>query len=224
MTHELRTPLNIVIGYAELLMDDAKGQGKSALAGDLEKIRSAARDLLALIGDILDLSKIEAGRVPLRIETFDVAGLVRDVALAVRPLTDRKSNELKIELGDGLGVVQGDAIKVRQCLLNLLSNAAKFTQNGLITLSAARQARDSADRLIFAVADTGIGLTTDQLARVFEPYAQADAATAARFGGTGLGLSITRELCRLMGGEVVAKSQPGKGSIFTIALPANAMI
>jgi signal transduction histidine kinase len=220
MTHDLRTPLNIVIGYSELLMDDAKSQGRASVVDDLGKIRYAAQHLLSLIGNILDLSKIEAGRVQLHVEPFDVASLVADIAVAIRPLIEKNGNVLQVTAPERLGVSHGDSTKTRQCLLNLLSNAAKFTNRGTITLTAGREAGPNGDRIRFAVSDTGIGLSADQLSRIFEPFVQADASTTMKFGGTGLGLSISRELCRLMGGDIAVQSTPGVGSTFTMDLPA----
>ena len=219
-THDLRTPLNIVIGFSELLINDAKSQGRASLVDDLGKIRSAAQHLLSLIGSILDLSKIESGRMQLHIEPFSVTALVRDIAVAVRPLIEKNGNALLVRAPDGLGVSQGDSTKTRQCLLNLLSNAAKFTLRGTITLSATRLAGPTGERLRFAVSDTGIGLSPEQLSRLFVPFTQAEASTTMKFGGTGLGLSISRELCRLLGGDIFVQSELGAGSTFTIDLPA----
>jgi len=221
MSHELRTPLNAIIGYSEMVEEEVADVGHPELAPDLQKIRSAGRHLLALINDILDLSKIEAGKLELFVETFDVRDTVRDVTTTIRPLVEKNGNTLEVRCGDALGEMRSDLIKVRQTLLNLLSNACKFTDHGTITLTAAREANgDGEDWLVFSVADTGIGMTPAQTAKLFEAFAQADASTARRYGGTGLGLAITRRFCRMMGGDVLVASETGKGSTFTVRLPA----
>ncbi|HXY68998.1 MAG TPA: ATP-binding protein, partial [Gemmatimonadales bacterium] len=221
MSHELRTPLNAIIGYSEMVEEEVADVGHPELAPDLQKIRSAGRHLLALINDILDLSKIEAGKLELFVETFDVRDTVRDVTTTIRPLVEKNGNTLEVRCGDALGEMRSDLIKVRQTLLNLLSNACKFTDHGTVTLTAAREANgDGEDWLVFSVADTGIGMTPAQTAKLFEAFAQADASTARRYGGTGLGLAITRRFCRMMGGDVLVASETGKGSTFTVRLPA----
>ncbi len=221
MSHELRTPLNAIIGYSEMLEEDAGDQGVEAFVPDLQKIRSAGKHLLSLINDVLDLSKIEAGRTDLSVETFDVARLVREVATTVRPLVDKNANRLEVECADDTGAMHTDPTKLRQVLLNLLSNSCKFTEKGTITLRVSRNGADGAGQVAFAVEDTGVGMTPDQLGRVFEAFAQADATIARRYGGTGLGLTLTRRFCQLMGGEVAATSTPGRGSTFTVTLPAT---
>ena len=222
MSHELRTPLNAIIGYSEMVEEEVADVGHPELAPDLQKIRSAGRHLLALINDILDLSKIEAGKLELFVETFDVRDTIRDVSTTIRPLVEKNGNRLEIRCGEGLGAMHSDLIKVRQTLLNLLSNACKFTDHGTVTLTAAREANgDGEDWLVFSVADTGIGMTPAQTAKLFEAFAQADASTARRYGGTGLGLAITRRFCQMMGGDVQVASETGKGSTFTVRLPAS---
>jgi PAS domain S-box-containing protein len=220
MSHELRTPLNAIIGYSEMLEEEVAELGHPELAPDLGKIRSAGKHLLALINDILDLSKIEAGKTELYLEEFDVGELIRDVATTIQPLVAKNANELVVR-AEGLGRMQGDQTKLRQMLLNLLSNACKFTERGRVTLEAERIAAAGRDpeRLRFRVADSGIGMTAEQMTRIFEAFAQAEASTSRRYGGTGLGLAITKRFATLMGGDVTVESEPGKGSRFTILLP-----
>jgi CheY-like chemotaxis protein len=220
MSHELRTPLNAIIGYSEMLLEEADELGQPGFAADLEKIRSAARHLLALINDILDLSKIEAGKMDVFIEEFDVAAMLGDVRTTIEPLIERNRNTLEVRVEGELGRMRSDPTKVRQNLFNLLSNAAKFTQDGRITLSARRLVRDGGQWLEFRVADTGIGMTQEQLAKLFQAFTQADASTTRHYGGTGLGLAITKHFCRMLGGDVQVESEYGQGSTFTILLPA----
>jgi signal transduction histidine kinase len=217
MSHELRTPLNAIIGYSEMLAEEAEDLGVETMVADLGKVNAAGRHLLSLINNILDLSKIEAGKMDPYLEDFAVADLIRDVVAVVQPLIESNGNRLVVETDGDLGVMHADLTKVRQALFNLLSNAAKFTDHGTIALSASR--RD--DTLAFIVADTGIGMTEEQQARLFRAFSQAEADTSARFGGTGLGLALSREFCRLMGGDITVESTPGAGSIFTIRLPAT---
>jgi signal transduction histidine kinase/CheY-like chemotaxis protein len=222
MSHELRTPLNAIIGYSEILLEEADELVRPELKPDLEKIRGAGKHLLGLINDILDLSKIEAGKMDVFRETFDVPALLGDVRATVEPLMARNGNAFEVRQGPDLGMMRSDQTKMRQILFNLLSNAAKFTKKGRITLSASRLVVDQGDRLRFEVSDTGIGMTPEQVAGLFQPFSQADASTTRDYGGTGLGLAITRHFCRLLGGEVVVVSEPGKGSCFTIELPEAA--
>ena len=229
MSHELRTPLNAIIGYSEMLQEEAQDLGDgtaAALGGDLQKITEAGKHLLGLINDVLDLAKVEAGRMDLFPEDFAVADLVQGVAAVAAPLARQRGNRLVVDCPEGLGAMRSDLTKVRQALYNLLSNAAKFTERGEITLTAAREPGEgeggAGDWLVFRVADTGIGMTPEQLGRLFEAFTQAEASTTRRFGGTGLGLALTRHFCRLMGGEVTAESAPGAGSTFTVRLPAVA--
>jgi PAS domain S-box-containing protein len=220
MSHELRTPLNAIIGYSEMLGEEAEEEeALSGFAPDLQRIHSAGKHLLALINDILDLSKIEAGKMELYLEEFEVGAMIRDVSATVQTLIDKKGNRLVVHCPDDIGTMVADLTKVRQALFNLLSNAAKFTENGEITLLVARSAPD--DEIHFTVRDTGIGLTGEQMSRLFEVFSQADASTTRKFGGTGLGLAITRRFARLMGGDVVVESAPGEGSAFTVRLPAR---
>ena len=223
MSHELRTPLNAIIGYSEMLEEDAEAAGQDDFIPDLQKIRGAGRHLLTLINDILDLSKIEAGRMDLYVEAFEVRKVVDDVLTTVQPLVDRNGNRLALETDGELGTMRSDQTRLRQVLLNLLSNACKFTEGGTITLAASRTGGGVEDgSLVFRVSDTGIGMTPEQMGRLFEAFTQAEASTSNRYGGTGLGLAISRRFCRLMGGDVTVDSVPGKGSTFTVTLPALA--
>jgi len=223
MSHELRTPLNAIIGYSEMLAEDAEESGHAGLLPDLDRIHAAGRHLLTLINDVLDLSKIEAGKMELYLETFEVAGAIDSVTTTVKPLVETNGNAFRLDGMAALGTMHSDATRLRQILLNLLSNAAKFTEAGTITLAAHRAtAPDGVDWLTFEVSDTGIGMTPDQVAKLFEAFAQAEAATASRYGGTGLGLAISRLLCRMLGGTIEVASIAGKGSTFTARLPARA--
>jgi CheY-like chemotaxis protein len=221
MSHELRTPLNAVIGYSEILQDECRDLGVEALVPDLDRIRAAGKHLLALVNDVLDLSKIEAGRMELYLEAFDIATMISDVAVTIGPLVAKNGNRFEVESAPDVGRMRADLTKVRQSLFNLLSNSAKFTKAGLIRLEVKRErGANGRDWIVFRTIDTGIGMSPDQAARIFEPFTQADTATTREYGGTGLGLSITRRFCQLMGGDVTVKSQPGKGSEFTVRLPA----
>jgi signal transduction histidine kinase/DNA-binding response OmpR family regulator len=217
MSHEFRTPLNAIIGYAEMLEEEAVDGGQEDLLPDLGKIRSAGRHLLSVINDVLDLSKIEAGRTDLYLETFSVDTLLDEVAATVRPLAESKGNRLEIRKGDGLGEMYSDLTKVRQTLLNLSGNASKFTEAGTVTIDARRDGGD----VVFEVTDTGIGIAPEHMDRLFQPFSQAESSTARRFGGTGLGLVISRRFCEMLGGDVTVRSEPGVGSTFTVRLPAR---
>jgi CheY-like chemotaxis protein len=221
MSHELRTPLNAVIGYSEMLTEEARERGLEILLPDLDKIHSAGKHLLRLINDILDLSKIEAGRMEMFPEVFDVSALVREVSGTIRPLAERRGNVLDLRCGEEALRMRADQTRVRQVLLNLMSNAAKFTENGRVTLDVERNEVNGAPWMRFRVIDTGIGLSPEQLAKLFKAFAQADASTTRKYGGTGLGLVISRQLCQMMGGEVTVESDPGRGSVFTMLLPCN---
>jgi len=221
MSHELRTPLNAIIGYSELLQEELAELGHEELDSDLEKIHTAGRHLLSLINDILDLSKIEAGKMELYEESFAVGDMLDDVKSTVVPLVAQNDNRLEIDVADDIGTMFGDLTKVRQMLLNLLSNACKFTERGTITLSARLERTDGGDTVHFGVSDTGIGMTPEQMDRLFEAFAQAESSTSSRYGGTGLGLAITQHYCHMMGGDLSAESVPGEGTSFTLWLPVG---
>ncbi len=220
MSHELRTPLNAVIMYSELLQEEAVDRGVDSFVPDLERIRAGGKHLLALVNGVLDLSKIEAGKMDLYLETFDIASMVKDVATTVEPLVHKKSNKLVLRFPSDIGTMHADLTKVRQILFNLLANAAKFAENGTITIDVSRGAGEGG-RITFKVSDTGIGMSAEQLQKLFQPFTQADASTTRKFGGTGLGLVISKSFCQMMGGDVVVESQPGQGSTFTVTLPGN---
>ena len=220
MSHELRTPLNAIIGYSEMLVEEAGDSGATALVPDLEKIRGAGKHLLGLINDVLDLSKIEAGRMELYLETFEVADLLANVESTVRPLVQKNESTLEVRPAGDLGAVHADLTRLRQVLLNLLSNAGKFTHGGRITLEAAREAAGGEEWVAFVVADTGIGMTPEQVGRLFNPFMQADSSTTRRYGGTGLGLTITKHFVEMMGGTIDVTSEAGRGTTFTVRLPA----
>jgi GAF domain-containing protein/CheY-like chemotaxis protein/anti-sigma regulatory factor (Ser/Thr protein kinase) len=221
MSHELRTPLNAIIGYSEMLEEDAADLDGGRLVPDLQKINAAGKHLLELINAVLDLSKIEAGKMELYVEEFGVARLIQDIAAVIQPLAEKNGNRLAVECAAAAGTMRADMTKVRQALFNLLSNACKFTERGTVSLVVSRETVKDDDWLSFRVSDTGIGMTPEQMSRLFQEFSQADAATTRRFGGTGLGLALSRRLCRMMGGDVMVESEPGRGSTFTIRLPAS---
>jgi signal transduction histidine kinase len=213
MSHELRTPLNAIIGVSEMLREDAE-----ALKQDtepLDRVLGAGRHLLALINDILDLSKIEAGRMELQIETFTLAPLLADVVKTIEPLATKNANQVAIKCDGAIGTLHADQMRLRQALLNLMSNANKFTERGTITVDA----RQEDGSITISVVDTGIGMTPEQMGKLFQEFSQASSATAIRYGGTGLGLAISRRFCQMMGGDITVESEPGRGSTFTIRLP-----
>ncbi|MBE9004580.1 HAMP domain-containing protein [Fortiea sp. LEGE XX443] len=225
VSHELRTPLNAVIGLSQLLQDDATDLNLSGdFITDLETINSAGRHLLELINDILDLSKIEAGKMTLYPETFEIANLINNLVLTIKPSIEKNGNILEIDCDEQLGTMYTDQTRMRQVLLNLLSNAAKFTNHGKVTLTVKSEKPNSPSEaplgmILFTVADTGIGMTHHQQQQLFQPFIQGDNSTTKKYGGTGLGLAISRHFCQMMGGEILVKSQPGVGSIFTVRLP-----
>jgi signal transduction histidine kinase len=217
MSHELRTPLNAIIGVSEMLREDAE-----ALKQDLEpldRVLGAGRHLLALINDILDLSKIEAGRMELNLETFDLAPLINDVVKTIKPLAAKNSNQVGIHSDGELGTMHADQMRLRQALLNLMSNANKFTEHGTITIDACQRQEKGGDWITLSVADTGIGMTPQQMGKLFQEFSQASSATASKYGGTGLGLAISKRFCQMMGGDITVESEVGRGSTFTIRLP-----
>jgi signal transduction histidine kinase/DNA-binding response OmpR family regulator len=222
MSHELRTPLNAIIGYSEMLHEEVREDGNEAYAADLGKITGSGRYLLELINGVLDLAKIESGKMDVFLEDLDVAELVHGVEGTVQPLVSKNENTLELVGLDGLGHMRSDATKLRQILFNLLSNASKFTEQGTLRLEASRGSQGGQDWLIFRVSDTGIGMAEEQLAHVFEEFSQADATTQREYGGTGLGLAITKRFCELLGGSIGATSELGGGSCFVVRLPARA--
>jgi signal transduction histidine kinase len=222
MSHELRTPLNAVIMYSELLQEEAAERKLTDFVPDLERIRAAGRHLLALVNGVLDLSKIEAGKMQLCNETFDVCTIVREVAEQVGPLARKQSNRLEVRCADGLGSMHADHMKVRQVLLNLASNACKFTESGVVTIEAGRDEAAAGDAgIVFRVNDTGIGMTAEQVEQCFQPFTQGDASTTRRHGGTGLGLAITKRFCEVMGGSIEVRTEPSRGTTFEVRLPRS---
>jgi len=221
MSHELRTPLNAIIGYSEMLQEDAKEQIHEDLVQDLGKIHGAGNHLLSLINDVLDLSKIEAGKMELYMEYFNIRPLLQDVTATTGPLLDKNNNKLFLDCPESVGSMYADITKLRQSLLNLISNASKFTTNGTITVKVSRQKTSGRDSVSFSISDSGIGMTGEQLDGLFRPFTQADASTTRRFGGTGLGLTITKHFIEMMGGEIDVISTPGQGSTFVIHIPED---
>jgi len=221
MSHELRTPLNAVIGYSEMLHEIAEERNQEDMLVDLRRIRTAGKHLLGLINDILDLSKIEAGKVQLSTERFAVAPVIHDVAGTLQALAEKNANRLEVACEQGLGHMVADQTRTRQVLLNLLSNACKFTERGVVRLEAKPVRGEGANWVEFRVADTGIGMSPEQIDRLYHPFMQADASTTRKYGGTGLGLAISRRLCQMMGGSLSVESQLGRGSVFTVRLPAG---
>ncbi len=224
MSHELRTPLNAIILYSELLQEEAEDLGVQHIIPDLKKIGTAGKQLLSLINDVLDLSKIEAGKMELYVETFDVTQMVQEVIATVEPLFGKNANTLTTHLASDIGQMHADVTKVRQILFNLLSNASKFTMQGVVSLRVAPEEADGRHCLTFSVRDSGIGMSAEQVGKLFQPFSQADVSTTRQFGGTGLGLAITRRFCHLMGGEVTVESSPGLGSTFTVRLPVQTLM
>ncbi|HSE39431.1 MAG TPA: ATP-binding protein [Acidobacteriota bacterium] len=219
ISHELRTPLNAIIGYSEILEEETETTNE--LATDLKKIKAAAKHLLVLINDILDLSKIEAGKMELNIETFRIHNLIDEVVSTIRPLVEKHLNQLHVDCADDIGFMRADLTRIRQILLNLLSNACKFTEGGEIYVGVHREPTETGDKIVFRVRDTGIGINEEQQAKLFQPFMQADSSTTRKYGGTGLGLVISRRFCQMMDGDINVESEPGKGAIFTVRLPAN---
>jgi CheY-like chemotaxis protein len=221
MSHELRTPMNAIIGYSEMLLEEAEEMEMGEFASDLKRIHGAGRHLLALINDVLDLSKIEAGKMDLYLESFELEDLIGEVDSTVQSLIAKKRNKFVVERGGELGEVTADLTKLRQVLFNLISNAAKFTEDGQITLAITPEVRSGVEWVTYAVSDTGIGIPPDKIGGLFEEFSQVDASTTRNFGGTGLGLSITKRFCEMMGGVIDVASEPGKGSTFSMRLPAE---
>ena len=219
MSHELRTPMNAILGYSEMLIEDAGLMSSEEVAADLQKIRNAGKHLLALINDVLDLSKIESGKMTLHHESFLIGELVQDVVSTIEPIALKNHNRIVVHCPAEIGAMYSDAMKVRQSLMNLLSNACKFSQNSVIDLVISTQSHEREEYVSFAVCDRGIGMTSDQIAKLFQAFVQADESTTRKYGGTGLGLMISRRLCQMLGGDIRVSSELGKGSTFTIELP-----
>ena len=217
MSHELRTPLNAIIGVTEMLREDAESLNQDL--EPLDRVLGAGRHLLALINDILDLSKIEAGRMELALLSFELAPLIADVIKTIEPLATKNSNKVAVQCDSGIGTMQADQMRLRQALLNLMSNANKFTDRGTISIEARHGQENGRDWVTLAVADTGIGMTAEQMGKLFQEFSQASSATASKYGGTGLGLVISKRFCQMMGGDITVASKPGHGSTFTIRLP-----
>ena len=221
MSHELRTPLTAVIGYGEMLEEEAQDRGLDTMLEDLRKINANARHLLSLINDVLDLSKIEAGKTEVHLEQVDVCRLVEDLTATVEALVQKNSNRFEVHCPDDIGTIVSDSVKVRQSLINLLSNAAKFTEHGTVRLVAERSGKGSDASVLLRVSDTGIGMNEAQLAKLFRRFSQADASTTRRFGGTGLGLAITKAFAAMLGGDISFESKPNVGTTFTLRLPID---
>lgn len=221
MSHELRTPMNAIIGYTEILQEDARDHGQDEFIPDLQKIHGASYHLLDLINNLFDMSRIESSKMDLYIETFDIAPMIQDVVTTIAPLMEKQSNLLKVKCDSALGTMSADLTKVRQNLLNLLSNANKFSQQSTISLSVFRESIDGFDWVIFRVSDQGIGMTAEQIQKLFQAFMQIDSSPTRRYGGSGLGLAITKQFCQIMGGDITVESQFGQGSIFTMRLPVQ---
>lgn len=223
VSHELRTPLNAIIGYSELLQEVAEDfqEAKDNIIPDLVNITTAGKQLLSLVNQILDLSKVEAGKMDVYLETFSVEELIREVVSTLTPLIRKNQNTLVIDCADDVGVMCSDLMKVRQVLFNVLANAAKFTERGAVNIRVTRESRSDTNWIVFQVADSGIGMTPEQAGEIFKPFIQADTSTTRKFGGTGLGLAISEKFCSMLGGRISTVSEPGEGSTFTFELPAN---
>ncbi|MCG6976215.1 MAG: response regulator [Acidiferrobacterales bacterium] len=222
VSHELRTPLNAIIGYSEMLTEDAVVDGDQQAVLDLQRIQTSARHLLHLINEVLDVSKIEAGRIEFYYENFAIRPMVDDIVATIRHLAEKNNNKLEVEVDDDVGEMHSDIVRIRQTLLNLISNAAKFTENGAITIHVSRDEKAGVPWVTFSVSDTGIGMTEEQQKKLFQPFVQADASTTRKYGGTGLGLYISRRFCEMLGGELSVVSQANGGSEFIMRLPAVA--
>jgi len=221
MSHEFRTPLNAIIGYCELIKEEADEIDELGFVDDLNRIHTSAKHLLALINDILDISKIEAGKMEIFVETFDVRDALEEVWNTVHDLVEKNGNELEFECSENLGSMTSDQMKLKQVLINLVGNSAKFTQNGLVRLNTSLFNRNGSEWLRFQVIDTGIGIDPEDQKKLFQAFSQADNSTSRRYGGTGLGLAITQRFVQMMGGTITVESTPGKGSTFEVQLPAE---
>jgi len=221
MSHELRTPLNAIIGYSEILLEDAQDKKDEAASNDLEKIRNSGKHLLSLINNILDLSKIEAGKMELDIHEFELSKIIEDVLTTTQPLVDKTGNKLVLNFNHKVEKINADATKVKQVLINIIGNAAKFTKDGYITLSIKTMDINQEPHILFEVTDTGIGILAEDIDHLFQEFSQANAQVTTKFGGTGLGLTISRKFCRMMRGDITVNSEFGKGSTFTVILPLD---
>jgi signal transduction histidine kinase len=219
MSHELRTPLNAIIGVTEMLREDAEALNQDV--EPLDRVLGAGRHLLALINDILDLSKIEAGRMELNLSSFALPPLIDEVVKTIEPLAAKNGNHVAVHCDDTIGMMHADEMRLRQALLNLMSNANKFTEKGTVTIAAHQGQENGRDWVTLSVADTGIGMTQEQMGKLFQEFSQASSKTASKYGGTGLGLVISRKFCQMMGGDITVASEPGKGSVFTVRLPGG---
>jgi signal transduction histidine kinase len=217
MSHELRTPLNAIIGVTEMLREDAEGLNQDL--EPLDRVLGAARHLLTLINDVLDLSKIEAGRMELNLGTFALGPLIDDVVKTIEPLAAKNGNRVVAQCDEAIKTMHADQTRVRQTLLNLASNANKFPEKGTVTIDARQRAENGRDWITIAVTDTGIGMTAEQMGKLFQEFSQATSSTASKYGGTGLGLVISKRFCQMMGGDITVESEPGRGSTFTVQLP-----
>lgn len=221
MSHEIRTPLNAVLGYSEMLKEDAEAMKLDGFVKDLDRIHNAGSHLLVLINDVLDLSKIESGRIEINYEDVDIKHLVDEIVETTEPLVNKNNNRLHVSIDDRVKLVRTDPTRLKQILFNLLSNAAKFTKEGDIRLKVSIQITEGEEYLVFVVADTGIGMTDEQISKIFEPFTQADSSTTKQYGGTGLGLTITKRFCEILKGRITIESQPGHGTTFSVALPCK---
>ena len=222
MSHELRTPLNAIIGYSEMLAEDMEDSGQAQAIDDLNKIQGAGKHLLTVINEILDISKIEAGRINLHLEDFDIAEAVQGIAATVEPLARKGNNTFTLNCPSDIGTIHTDVTRFRQILLNLLGNACKFTHHGRVTLDISRTGKDEMEHIVCTVSDTGIGVSQENLNKIFKPFQQADSSTTREHGGTGLGLTISKRFCKMLGGSIRAESEPGKGTRFIVKLPIHA--
>jgi signal transduction histidine kinase len=219
MSHELRTPLNAIIGLSDMLVNNVARFGTEKAVEPLRRVHRAGTHLLGLINEILDLSKIEAGRMELHLETFPLVQMIEDVAKTIEPMAAKSANRIVVDCPADLGTIHADQTRFRQSLLNLASNANKFTEKGTITIAAHQGQENGRDWITLAVTDTGIGMTPEQMGKLFQEFSQASSSTASKYGGTGLGLVISRRFCQMMGGDITVESEVGRGSTFTIRLP-----
>jgi signal transduction histidine kinase len=219
VSHEFRTPLNSIIGYSEMLMEDALDKGFDSIEPDIRKIHTSGKHLLTLINDILDLSKVEAGMMELTPENFDISGMIQEVSDMVRPMAEKYMITMEVRCADDLGSMYSDSTRVKQMLFNLLSNSCKFSERGTVSLFVTREIKDSTHWLSIRVSDTGVGMTEQQIGKLFQPFSQAETDTTRKYGGTGLGLVVTKQFCEMMGGDIRVESSYGKGTTFKVRLP-----